>query len=301
MSLRSTLTRLASSLSFPRVRVTWVAAAAALGLTASATGCGGCGDNSLQPCPSNVGQPGMYCICDGLGCRVATLQGNGGSDGGVVTGSGGTTGTGGGATTTTTTVCDPSQAACPCLNGACPGGLSCVNDLCIVGCNFTYECGAGFVCDNGACVAGCDATHTCAAGYTCTNGACALDPANPQCSTSNPCPTGQICASGVCAASCTTNNQCGSDEVCDGTTGSCIPNPSTKPVCSTAEPCPTGEQCLSDGFCHYPCTTTADCEVHDNRFTCSNGYCKTQQEIDPQCTLTMPCPDAGTCISNTCF
>jgi hypothetical protein len=291
MSLRSTLTHL----SFPRVRVTWIWAAAALGLTVSATGCGGCGDNSLQPCPASYGgQPGMYCICDGLGCRPANLDGNGGSDGG--------TGYGGGSpTTTTTTGCDPSQAACPCDNGTCKDGLNCVNGLCIVGCNFSYECGPGNVCDNGACVPGCGPSIPCATGYTCTNGACTVNPANPQCSLANPCPAGQSCTNGICAAQCTTNSQCGTDEVCDASTGTCIPDPSTKPACSMAEPCPSGETCLMDGFCHVSCTSTAECQLIDNRFTCSGNYCKTQQEINPQCTLTMPCPDAGTCISNTCF
>jgi hypothetical protein len=251
------------------------------------------------------------CICDGLGCRPAIQGPDGGTTTTTTTGTGGM-GTGG-MGTGGAPACNPSQAACPCVNGTCPSGLSCVNDLCIVGCNFTYQCGAGNVCANGACVPGCDSTHPCATGYACTNGACTVNQANPQCSSSNPCPSGQICSNGICTTGCTSNSQCATDEICDGATNTCIPDPSPKPVCSSAEPCPNNEVCLSDGFCHYPCTNDGACALIDNRFTCSNAnntpcatgetdcYCKTKQEISPQCTLTMPCPAGKTCISNTCF
>jgi hypothetical protein len=183
----------------------------------------------------------------------------------------------------------------------CTGGKTCVSGLCIVGCNFTYECGAGNVCDDGACVPGCDATHTCAANYTCVSGACQPDPANPQCSATIPCPSGQVCASGLCTTQCTTNSQCAAGEVCDGSTGTCINDPSTKPLCSSSMPCPTGEECLSDGFCHYPCSSEAQCQLIDNRFVaCSEGVCMTQEEVTPACTLTMPCPAGKSCISNVC-
>ena len=65
--------------------------------------------------------------------------------------------------------------------------------------------------------------------------------------------------------------------------------------------CPTGEVCESDGFCHYPCTSLNQCKLIDNRFVACDGVCKTDQEVNPQCTLTMPCPTGKTCISNTCL
>jgi hypothetical protein len=313
MSLRSLLTQLVTRLPSLRFGSSWTRLAAVAGFMAvSSTGCGGCDDTSLQDCPKSIG-PGK-CICDSLGCRPASgssLPGLGGSGGSATT----TTATGGastggsttGSSTTTTTSsapgCDPNQAACPCdAKGQCPTGKACVSGLCIAGCNFTYECGAGKVCANGACVPGCDSTHGCSTGYQCVSGACLPDPANPQCSTQNPCPSPEICQSGLCTSQCSSNSQCADGEVCDGATQTCIPDPSPKPVCSTAMPCPANEVCEADGFCHFPCTSLSQCALIDNRFVaCAAGVCKTSQEVNPQCTLTMPCPLSKSCISNTCL
>jgi hypothetical protein len=93
-------------------------------------------------------------------------------------------------------------------------------------------------------------------------------------------------------------------QVCDGATGTCIPDPSPKPACGASMTCPQGQECLTDGFCHYPCTSVTDCKLIDNRFVACSGtpnVCKTDQEVNPQCTLTMPCPVGKSCISNTCL
>jgi len=43
-------------------------------------------------------------------------------------------------------------------------------------------------------------------------------------------------------------------------------------------------------------------DAYDNRFVaCDQGICKTEEEVNPQCTLTTPCPSGKSCISNTCF
>ncbi len=308
MSFRSSLTKLVASLSSARNAVPCTGVAVVGLLVASAVAGGGCDNSSLTPCPPNIGS-GM-CICNSYGCSPANPTGTGGAGGNSsIISSSSSSGT----TTTTTTsssssssACDPSMAACPCDNGMCSGGLNCVNNLCINGCNFTYECGSGKVCENGACVPGCDMTHGCATGYTCSNGACQPDPANPQCSTSNPCPSPQICQSGICTSQCNSNSDCMSGQVCDGGTHTCIANPSPTPVCNNSMPCPGTELCLNDGFCHYPCTGLQQCKLIDNRFVACgmvNGQnvCETQEEVSPQCTLTMPCPPGKTCISNTCF
>lgn len=266
--------------------------AVALGLTALyASGCGGNDDHVV--CDAQ----GQNCqICDAYGCRPAT--GNTGGSGGGTVSSSDTGGTGGGP------ACDPSTTTCPCdAGGKCADGKSCVDGLCIDGCDFTYQCGAGKVCDNGACVPSCDTTHPCNAGLTCQNGACVPDPNNPACGPNNPCPSGQICgANGQCTTTCTANSQCGAGAICDGSTGQCVPDPSPQPICNAQKACPEPQVCQTDGFCHYPCSTDAKCKLYDNRFVkCDQGICKTDEEVNPQCTLANPCPAGKTCVSNKCL
>lgn len=301
MSLRSPLTTLLGSLSsFSSLRLTsrWTGAAVAFGFFAvSAGGCGGC-DEATLTCDAN----GLNCqICDGYGCRAADpdLPGTGGTGGTSSTGGGGT-GTGG---TGGAAPCDPTQATCACgADETCEGGKTCVNGLCIDGCNFSYECGPGKVCFDGACVAGCSEQNPCDAGYTCDNGGCVPDTENPQCDATHACPSGQICVDGLCTTGCNVNTDCASGEICDGTAHACIPDPSPKPACDTATPCPAPQICQADGYCHYPCGTLTECKLIDNRFVaCDQGVCKTQEEIAPECTLDQPCPAGKSCISNKCL
>jgi hypothetical protein len=309
MSLRSSLTKLVGSFRSAGRSTNLAHLASFAGLVGvvavASAGYAGCGGNDTLQCEAD----GTHCmICDGLSCRPATSEGSGGSGGGTGTGAstsvgaGGTDGGTGGAA-----ACDPKAATCPCVNGACTDGKTCIDGLCITGCNFSYECGSGKVCDDGACVPGCDGTTPCSTGYTCTNGACALDPTKPQCGASSPCPSGQVCsANGLCTTTCTASSQCATGQVCDGSTGQCITNPSPTPICNNAMPCPGSELCLADGFCHYPCSSLADCTKIDNRFVACNPdptdkVCETQEEVDPQCTLTKPCPTGKSCISNTCL
>jgi hypothetical protein len=302
MSLRSTLTTLLGTLSSLRIRTTWAGAAAVGGFMAvSAAGCGGCDGDSVV-----CDDAGLSCqVCDALGCRPAMGStssaggaggagvggaGVGGGDGGVTGGSGGAGGS---------APCNSEEATCPCVAGQCTDGLQCIDGLCIVGCNFTYECGAGAVCANGSCVPDCS-TMACPAGYSCAKGACEPDPSNPQCSTAVPCPSGEICSNGFCTNQCTTDAQCAAGEVCNAATQTCIPDPSPKPVCSTSKPCPSPEVCEADGFCHYPCTSEAQCQLIDNRFVACMTVCLTQEEVDPMCSLTVPCPAGKSCISAQC-
>jgi hypothetical protein len=325
MSLRSAFTKLVGTLSEMRAptpeppatrrpRPTWASVVAVGGLIAAATASGcSCGDGTNVACDD----AGVCMVCDQYGCHSATATknsgtgGTGGTGGSIGTGgtpgTGGVQGTGGKGTSTSTggtggtAPCNPTTATCPCVDGACTDGMSCVNGLCIDGCNFTYECGANMVCANGACVPGCS-SGSCPAGYSCANGACSLDPNDPQCGTASPCPAGQICAGGLCTTHCTANSQCAAGQVCDGGSQTCITDPSPKSVCDAAKPCPPPEVCEADGYCHYPCKTLSDCQHIDNRFVaCVNDICETQEEVDPQCTLQMPCPAGKSCISNKCF
>jgi hypothetical protein len=105
MSLRSPLTQLSVSPSpnRPASRFSWATLAAIVGvMTVSATGCGGCDDNTVQCDPG-----GMNCvICDAYGCRSATTDTVSGAGGGGMGGAAtnpAITGTGGSATATHTT------------------------------------------------------------------------------------------------------------------------------------------------------------------------------------------------------
>ena len=201
--------------------------------------------------------------------------------------------------------CDPSQAVCGCdvAHPCLEEGRTCVGGLCIVGCNFSYECSGGGVCFDGACVSSCSATVPCAAGYKCVLGGCVLDSANPQCGTTTACSNGEICVNGLCTSACTANSQCALGEVCDGTSGSCVVDQSIKPLCGPgiALQCPHNEVCLADGFCHYPCTSASSCKLIQKLYdVCANGYCAQLIQANPECTLELPCPVGQNCVSNQC-
>lgn len=252
---------------------------------------------------ANCDQFGQNCqVCDGYGCHPADTSGAGGATSSTseTSGTGGSGGSGG-----SMNPCDPSKAACPCdANNMCGGDKQCINGICIVGCSFTYECPQGDVCANGQCVPGCDATSPCKPGQTCQNGVCVPDPNNPACSDMKPCevPT-QTCVNGTCVTKCATNTDCKAGEVCDAATGSCIPDPSPKPGCGPNQMCTgVGQQCGADGYCHYPCMSVNDCKLIDARFSaCDQNICKTDEEVNPECSLQKPCPMGQSCISNKCF
>jgi hypothetical protein len=261
------------------------------------SGCGG-GPESTIECDEN----GVCFICDNNGCTPANPsvgQGGGGGGGGEG-GSGGAAGSGG---TGGQAPCDPNLATCSCDDNAdCPADLLCIDGLCINACNTTQECGGGKVCVNGKCEAGCSAQDPCETGYACVKGYCEPDTANPQCTAQKPCPDGEICIAGICQTPCTTNSNCPVGEVCDYENGGCIPNPSATPNCGPDKPCSGSAQCGADGYCHYPCTTVTECKLIDSRFNfCDQNICKTEEEVNPECTLQNPCPTGKDCVSNKCL
>jgi hypothetical protein len=282
----------------------------ALGLlgAATATGCGGCEDSTLI-----CDDLGENCeVCDGYGCNPADPHQPGvttAASGSTGQGGSTSTGTGGGTTGTGGSACDDEVTTCGCeTSDDCSADLDCVGGLCVDGCDFSYECGAGNVCANGACVPGCDDAADCGAGYTCDldKGICVVDPANPECSDTidlPPCPEAQECENGLCVTPCTTNAECPAGEICDATAGHCVDDPSPQPVCGGEVQCTgVGQVCMDDGYCHYPCTDVNECKLIDSRFVaCEASTCKTEEEVDPECSVNDPCPDGQDCISNTCI
>ena len=265
--------------------------------------CNGCGGGNLV-CDS----AGNCQICDAYGCHDA----NKGTTGSTASGSGGTgsASTGSNATTTTGTgstssgaMCNAATEVCDCVTKSdCPSNLYCLGGHCLAGCDHDFQCGAGKVCANGECVVGCSATSPCVTGYTCVSGACEVDTSHPECTTAADC-GGMPCVGGLCTTSCTTNTDCGEGKLCDASTHTCFTDPTPKPLCGGSMMCPgVGQVCLADGYCHYPCNTLNDCKLIDNRFVaCDMMICKTQEEINPQCDLSNPCPMGQNCISNKCI
>ncbi|MEJ7732385.1 MAG: hypothetical protein WKG00_24670 [Polyangiaceae bacterium] len=289
---------------------------ALLGLAAFGVGCGGCSDDPSLNCDD----AGNCEICDAYGCRPADPSGSnarGGGGWGNASGPGarGAPGASGGGSASGGTggvpVCDGNEAACPCDDDSecTAAGTQCVGGICIDGCEFSYQCGAGKVCADGQCVAECVEPVDCPAGYTCgPAGVCVVDPSNPACDADTPC-TGpdEVCEGGLCVEPCSANVDCGEGEICNAAEGHCIPDPSPKPVCSDTVACSgAGQACLEDGYCHYACTEFSDCQVIAGQFVaCQAGpggakVCKTLEETDPECTLSDPCPDGQSCVSNEC-
>ncbi len=253
----------------------------ALGGVVVANGC--YGQEGSYQCDEN----GENCsICDSSGCRPASPT--------VNTGSGSSGGE---------TACDPSVTTCGCAaNTDCPTDTLCIDGLCIVGCNNSFECGADKVCVNGKCEISCNAQSPCDAGYVCDKGYCVADTANPQCTDSTQCAAGANCIDGICRLGCEETSDCAADEVCDATNSSCIPNPSPTPSCGPDKPCPGAAECGGDGYCHYGCKDLTECKLVDSRFfACDLGICKTEEEVNPECTLQKPCPVGKDCVSNQCL
>ena len=198
-------------------------------------------------------------------------------------------------------------AALRALQQAQPPGIT-REHVCIPGCDFTYQCGAGKVCADGQCVISCSASEPCSVGYACENGVCVIDPANPQCTQDSECGDGEVCKTGLCVAPCSVNADCGEGQICDASKGACIDDPTPKPACSDTVACPgQGQQCGPDGYCHYQCTSLAECKTIAEQFVdCNAGgglpmVCLTTDEATPECTQADPCPEGESCISNECL
>ncbi len=271
-------------------------------LAATAAGCGGCGDATLQ-----CDRDGENCfLCDGYGCRPAEsdVGAGGAGQGGPGQGGAGQGGAGQGGAGGEEVACDAELTTCPCDgDDACEDGTRCVEGLCIAACEFSYECGADRVCVNGECKGGCSDSAPCAAaGTRCDRGVCVPDPANPECSDAAPCEGSALCVDGACTAGCTTHDDCAAGEVCNAVTGACMDDPSPQPGCATTACAAQGQECMDDGYCHYPCDSERACRLIDSRFVgCADGFCKTREEVAPECTLDEPCPDGESCISGECL
>jgi hypothetical protein len=198
--------------------------------------------------------------------------------------------------------CDPAQNLCPCDDAVvCGDGLSCVAGHCAEPCNFDFECASGEVCASGECLSSCSDEAPCQDGFLCSAGACLPDPSFVECTMGSECESG-LCADGLCRAPCVTNLECAEDFVCDATNAACVVDTSPTPSCSDDLPCTGAGQSCVDGVCRYPCETLEACKLIDARFdACDVGICKTQEELEPECSFELPCAGGAPCISNVCL
>lgn len=252
--------------------------------------------------------------CDDYGCynvdddddgynpnTTSGTTSGGGGQGGAQGGAGGAGGEGGAGGAPPG--CDDTLIVCACADTSeCPEGLSCLDGQCLTACEFDYHCADGQVCADGQCTAACEVGVTpCAVGYQCVGGGCVVDPANPECVDATTCASGS-CVNGFCTTTCDSNAACPPGQLCDAATSSCFPDQGPTPVCDAVTPCSgSGQECLDDGYCHYGCLTTEECKFIDARYdACDRGICKTDLELNPECTFELPCPEGTFCVSNEC-
>jgi hypothetical protein len=73
-------------------------------------------------------------------------------------------------------------------------------------------------------------------------------------------------------------------------------------ACAGGHGCPgIGQECGEDGLCHYPCTKVGDCALVDARFVaCEGGFCRSLEELEPECDALHPCAATKDCVANRC-
>lgn len=221
-------------------------------------------------------------------------------------------------------------------NADCEEGETCnLQNQCVPdggdGCTSSDECGEGEYCnqDSGDCEAGdcydstecgqgetCDENNTCVSGGGDCGGGC---PTGQTCNTSTNqceedttdpcgggCPTGQVCNTDTdqCEPEQQCDPACGADEVCDVTSGNCVPND-----CPVGTPSP--QDCANDPvynkfdpdgcFCAQ-CLSDSDCDTAAGETCNPNGECMV---CETSCTAQQgggnPCPSADEyCVANCC-
>ncbi|MCC7541551.1 MAG: hypothetical protein IT379_35360 [Deltaproteobacteria bacterium] len=198
---------------------------------------------------------------------------------------------------------DPSDcgaASCECTTDEdCEGGRLCVEGECRAPedtCQFNLDCGPGRLCVDARCVEGC-ADGTCPTGQHCESNVC-VDDAPTTCATNEDCGAGRVCLDAECRESCTTSEQCGEGRFCDD--GVCAIDDRPRPFCETDDDCMEGRRCV-DGVCRTPCSNDEMCARFDVAFTiCLADYCRTTNEIAPECARSRDCAMGQECVDAIC-
>lgn len=196
-------------------------------------------------------------------------------------------------------ICAPEEGGCrPCLTTAECGNLVCAQNGVCSSCTSAAQCGANRDCEDGVCVAApgtpCATTTDCADGLVCKQVGIAkqCEPCinTTECGSSKTCqlpqgrcvpnggttcqadtqcnPPTTVCSAGTCGAGCTTGS-CRDTEICNPTTGRCVPFSDGDLVLGQA--CDAHSDCLTnicwpiatdagvEKLCSQTCNTHADC------------------------------------------
>ena len=213
--------------------------------------------------------------------------------------------------------CNTTLAQCVALSGSCLNVRECETPddcprsetcsatfICVTGCTGDEACPGGQVCSAGACVAPCSDAAECSAGAQCTDGRCVVpggcvtsrDCAEfqtycdtdtqecvPGCQVDLDCGQASLqCQAGTCVPrGCVGNYSCAFDQVCDATSGQCVP--AQGPYC---DPC-NGDDVNSCGNTNA-CVTFQDDDGND-----AGDFCLVACGADPQ----NACPQGYGCQS----
>jgi hypothetical protein len=222
----------------------------------------------------------------------------------------------------------------PCTADACNAATGCVHTNTTGSCDDGDVCTTGDFCGGGLCHPG--APVTCEPGQICTPGVgCETAPDcthDDECRDENACNGLESCVGGICVPGtpvvCTDGDPCNGIEVCDPTSGACLPGtpcndgdacngeeicgdgggclPGTPPLCQDADPCtevtcnpgvPGGCVAILIPGC---CSATRPCAANDCELaTCVEGTCVV--EPDPSCCASeADCDDDNPCTTDAC-
>ena len=159
---------------------------------------------------------------------------------------------------------------------------------------------------------GCKTDADCPLGYYCKNKKCELVPTTPPagCKTDADCKAPNVCdkTSGMCVppstggTGCKSDSDCTPPNLCDTKSGKCLPP--TGNGCDPVEgiECPVGEVCVGRQCVKLPtggCTNNSQCP---SGFYCLNGKCVPNgtPPTGGGCTKTSQCPTGQVCINGKC-